>query len=470
MKKFFIILSCVFFINSTLDSENIELDIERLGENSVQISWSINYEEYDRIVLEVLNQNNSERTRYILPSLKGVVELCCFEGDVGATITITKSKAVDKSDEDCSALTCIEYVKEDYFNSKIVTAYQPTTTTTSTTSTIPPTTSTTTTTTTSTTVPVILEEVIEDSSLSTRLKNLALTYLPWLFGTLASLFLITKIIKFLRKVFLPFLRRSSFTRVAISLSAIAAIFSFFYLFTNQQEDIVEEVAELTSPESIIQNMTTTTVPVIVEEPSTTTSLVPISKIAVSEDSESVQIIGNEDEDVEIYEGPFTSFAGFEGTNQTTLEKLVSELPSTLKKIIENEVLVINGCHQYALSLVGRCPYGVWDSSGTDPEGEKGAEWSLSIWISDRAFGTEQVRDVLVHEASHALSYLTKTCISPENSNYRKDAWDYFGGEEQFADALVLYFEGVYNHYRTKGPLTQEEIKYLDSYISVCTGN
>ena len=110
-----------------------------------------------------------------------------------------------------------------------MTAYQPTTTTTSTTSTIPPTTSTTTT---STTVPVILEEVIEDSSLSTRLKNLALTYLPWLFGTLASLFLITKIIKFLRKVFLPFLRRSSFTRVAISLSAIAAIFSFFYLRTN----------------------------------------------------------------------------------------------------------------------------------------------------------------------------------------------------------------------------------------------
>ena len=44
------------------------------------------------------------------------------------------------------------------------------------------------------------------------------------------------------------------------------------------------------------------------------------------------------------------------------------------------------------------------------------------------------------------------------------------GEEQFADALVLYFEGAYNHYRTKGPLTQEEIKYLDSYISVCTGN
>ena len=125
MKNFFVIISCLLFINATLDSENIELDIDRLGENSLKITWSINYEEYDRIVLEVLNQNNAERTRYILPSLKGAVELCCFEGDVGATITITKSIAVDKSDEDCSALTCIEYEKEDYFNSKIVTAFSP---------------------------------------------------------------------------------------------------------------------------------------------------------------------------------------------------------------------------------------------------------------------------------------------------------------------------------------------------------
>ena len=46
MKKFFIILSCVLFVNSILDTENIELDIERLGENSVKISWSIKYEEY----------------------------------------------------------------------------------------------------------------------------------------------------------------------------------------------------------------------------------------------------------------------------------------------------------------------------------------------------------------------------------------------------------------------------------------
>ena len=159
MKKFFLIILCFLFINATLDTENIELDIDRLGENSVKISWSINYEEYDRIVLEVLNQNNSERTRYILPSLKGAVELCCFEGDVGATITITKSTAIDKSDEDCDALTCIEYVKEDFFNSKIVTAYTPTTTTTTTT-TIPP--------------PIIEEETL----LNIEITNALITSIP----------------------------------------------------------------------------------------------------------------------------------------------------------------------------------------------------------------------------------------------------------------------------------------------------
>ena len=235
---------------------------------------------------------------------------------------------------------------------------------------------------------------------------------------------------------------------------ILVVFSSFLYISNTSSD--SESAVTTSTTLLEETSTTSPSTTKVEETSTTTSLVPISKIAVSEDSESVQIISNEDDEVVIYEGPFTSFAGFEGTNQLTLDSLVDDLPATLKAIIEEEVLVINGCHQYALSLVGRCPYGVWDSSGTDPEGDKGADWALSIWISDRAFAAGQVKDVLIHEASHALSYLTKTCISPENSNYRKDAWD--------------YFEGAYNHYRTKGPLTQEEIKYLDSYISVCTGN
>tara|TARA_Y100000748_G_C15499580_1_gene489510 strand:+ start:3281 stop:4081 length:801 start_codon:yes stop_codon:yes gene_type:complete len=260
---------------------------------------------------------------------------------------------------------------------------------------------------------------------------------------------------------------TSFVTVLILASSF-----LFWLNTNSVTEDSVEVQKATVEETTTTIVTEeTTTKETVEETTTTTELIPISKIAVSEDSESVQITGNDDEEeVVIYEGPFTSFAGFEGNNQLSLDNLVNDLPVTLRQIIAEEVLVINGCHQYALSLVGRCPYGVWDSSGTDPEGEKGADWVLSIWISDRAFAAGQARDVLIHETAHALSYLTKTCVSPENSNFRKDAWDYFDGEEQFADALVLYFEGAYNHYRTKGPLTQEELTYLENYISVCTGN
>ncbi len=185
MKKYFIILSCAFFINATLDNENIDLEIERIGENSVKISWSINYEEYDEIVLEVLNQNNAERTLYILPSLNGTVELCCFEGDVGATITITKSTVVDKSDENCSAISCIEYVKEDYFNSKIVTLNSTTTTipppattntTTTTTTTIPPPATTTTTSTTTTTIPPVVVDI--EDLLNVEITNALITSIP----------------------------------------------------------------------------------------------------------------------------------------------------------------------------------------------------------------------------------------------------------------------------------------------------
>ena len=175
---------------------------------------------------------------------------------------------------------------------------------------------------------------------------------------------------------------------------ILVVFSSFLYISNTSSD--SESAVTTSTTLLEETSTTSPSTTKVEETSTTTSLVPISKIAVSEDSESVQIISNEDEEVVIYEGPFTSFAGFEGTNQLTLDSLVDDLPATLKAIIEEEVLVINGCHQYALSLVGRCPYGVWDSSGTDPEGDKGADWALSIWISDRAFAAGQVKDVLIH--------------------------------------------------------------------------
>ena len=89
-------------------------------------------------------------------------------------------------------------------------------------------------------------------------------------------------------------------------------------------------------------------------------------------------------------------------------------------------------------------------------------------ISDRAFEAGESKDVLIHESAHAYSYLTRNCNTEENTSYRKDAWNYFGGEEKFADALVLYFGGSYNHYRLTGDLTNEENIYLTKFIDTCS--
>ena len=175
------------------------------------------------------------------------------------------------------------------------------------------------------------------------------------------------------------------------------------------------------------------------------------------------------EERSLYDGPYSNFAGYEGENQILLDNEVTELPIQIRKLMESKVIFINGCHQYAQSVVGRCPYGVWDSSGTNPDGTKGSEWKLSIWISNRAFAANEYKDVLLHEASHALSFLTRECLDDNNDNYRKNAWEFFGGEEKFADSIVLYFGGSYNHYRDTGPLSSDEVNFLNGYINTCLG-
>ena len=43
-----------------------------------------------------------------------------------------------------------------------------------------------------------------------------------------------------------------------------------------------------------------------------------------------------------------------------------------------------------------------------------------------------------------------------------------GRPEKFADALVLYFGGSYNHYRELGELNSEERTYIEEYLAACT--
>ncbi len=152
-----------------------------------------------------------------------------------------------------------------------------------------------------------------------------------------------------------------------------------------------------------------------------------------------------------------------------MDELVKQLPPLLLQIIEtNNISVINGCHQYGASLVGRCPYGVWDPSGTSSDGTKNAEWTLSIWISDRAFSAAVSYDVLLHESLHAFTYSTRNCPKDSTTLYRQDARDFFGGEEYLVDALVRYYGGAYNHYRTAGELDSSEQEYLTGYINTCS--
>ena len=74
---------------------------------------------------------------------------------------------------------------------------------------------------------------------------------------------------------------------------------------------------------------------------------------------------------------------------------------------------------------------------------------------------------MLHETAHALSYLTRSCVNPEGENQRKRAQEFFGSEELFADALVLYYGGNYVYYRDNAVLQTSEREFIDSYIALC---
>ena len=237
------------------------------------------------------------------------------------------------------------------------------------------------------------------------------------------------------------------------------------LLLEQEEEIqVIDTSTTTLEPTTTTSSTTTTVP-----PSTTSTSTTSTTSTTTTSTSTSTTTTTTTTTTTVYTGPFAEYAGFEGTNQTTLDELVKQLPPLLLQIIEtNNISVINGCHQYGASLVGRCPYGVWDPSGTSSDGTKNAEWTLSIWISDRAFSAAVSYDVLLHESLHAFTYSTRNC--PKNSTmlYRQDARDFFGGEEYLVDALVRYYGGAYNHYRTKGELDSSEQEYLTGYINTCS--
>ena len=139
----------------------------------------------------------------------------------------------------------------------------------------------------------------------------------------------------------------------------------------------------------------------------------------------------------------------------------------MRKSVENNVIFVNGCHSYAATILGRCPFGVWDSAGTFADGSTNSNWKLSVWVSNKAFANNRAYNTLLHETSHALSYLTRNCVNSEGENQRKKAQEFFGSEELFADALVLYYGGDYLYYRDDLILQVSEREYLENCASLC---
>ena len=217
--------------------------------------------------------------------------------------------------------------------------------------------------------------------------------------------------------------------------------------------------------------TTTTIPTTTTSSTTTSTTTTIPRttttIEVLEKEDSVAFNSDNSENIKIYEGEFISFDGFEGENQFNLDTLVANLPLELRKSVENNVIFVNGCHSYAATILGRCPFGVWDSAGTFADGSTNSNWKLSVWVSNKAFANNRAYNTLLHETSHALSYLTRNCVNSEGENQRKKAQEFFGSEELFADALVLYYGGDYLYYRDDLILQVSEREYLENYASLC---
>ena len=219
----------------------------------------------------------------------------------------------------------------------------------------------------------------------------------------------------------------------------------------------------TTTASTTTTSTTTTVP-------TTTTTIPTTTttVEVSPEKDSVTINDNNPVDPTPYEGVYAAFEGFEGENQNLLDSIVQNLPEVYKETLLEKISFINGCHLYGVEMLGECPFGVWDSAGTFKNGDTNADWKLSVWVSNRAFRSNVAFDTLLHESSHAFSYLNRNCVAPDGTNKRKQAQEYFGSEELFADSLVLYFGGDYVFYREMNSLSQAENDYLQEFINLCT--
>ena len=157
-------LCCFFLIFSTVDEDNISIEVDRLEDESIKVSWLIQYEDYDQIFLEIQHLENNYA--FQVPSKSGELQLCCYPDEVKVILIVNITKAVDETDENCNAVECVEYVRETFQNTALLAAKVIETTTTSTT-------------TTSTTTTTIPPPIVESTSfLNIEITNELITSIP----------------------------------------------------------------------------------------------------------------------------------------------------------------------------------------------------------------------------------------------------------------------------------------------------
>ena len=168
MKKSSILLIFFLFFNGsffqpTLDTENIKIDLKRLDDEKILVTWSIDFETYDDIVLQISHKNKIETIQ--LESPEGEIELCCYPDYVRVTIRVFVTELEDVTGPDCPASECKKIVEMEYLNQKLLKTIPP-----------PTTTSTTTTSTTTTTIPPPIIE--ETEFLNIEITNELITSIP----------------------------------------------------------------------------------------------------------------------------------------------------------------------------------------------------------------------------------------------------------------------------------------------------
>ena len=160
MKKLLILFSFFLFFNASLDESNIDIKLITIDSQTFEISWSVNIQDYDEILLEIDHYDTIERYQLLTPD--GSIEMCCYADELEVTILVLVTTSIEQDSEECPAVNCYDFIKETYFNTKKLSF---------------PTTTTTTSTTTTTTIPVIvLEEQVD--FLNIEITNALITSIP----------------------------------------------------------------------------------------------------------------------------------------------------------------------------------------------------------------------------------------------------------------------------------------------------